>query len=133
LFDELASQAFFQPQGDLRESIPERANDARQKWMKWTRGRDPDADSALLAACGTARGLSRVTELVHYCAGIFKVDATGLSQFDAAPLATEQLDIKLTFQQFDLLAQWRLLHAEPFGGARDMPFLGDCNKIAEVP
>jgi len=51
--------------------------------------------------------------VAQYCAGTFEIDATGLGQFDATRLAAEQLDIKLTFQRFDLLAQRRLLNAKP--------------------
>ena len=133
LFEEFAAEAFFQPKGDLREGIPEGANNARQERMKRTCRSNPDGDPTLLAACGTAGSFSRMTELGHYCAGVCKVDATGLGQFDAAPFATEQLNIQLTFEQFDLLAQWGLLHAEPLSRARDMPFLSDRDKIAKVP
>jgi hypothetical protein len=81
--------------------------------MKRTCGCDPNADSTLLAARSSAGGFGRVTELAQYCAGTFEIDATSLGQFDATRLAAEQLDIKLTFQRFDLLAQWRLLNAKP--------------------
>jgi hypothetical protein len=59
--------------------------------------------------------------------------AARVGQFDAARLATEQLDIKLPFDCPDLLAERRLLHAEALGGPGDVPFLRDCNEIPEVP
>jgi hypothetical protein len=46
--------------------------------------------------------------------------------------AVKQLRIELGLQRLDLLAQGRLLDAQPFGGARDMALLGHGDEIAEV-
>jgi len=82
--------------------------------------------------CSSCR-FSRVAELIQYCAGIFEVDATGVGQLDTARFAAEQLHVEFAFQRLDLLAERRLLHAKPFSGARDVPFLSDRNEISEVP
>ena len=47
--------------------------------------------------------------------------------------AMKQLHTELAFQLADLSAQRRLPHAEPLSGARDMPFLGNSDEIAEMP
>jgi hypothetical protein len=47
-------------------------------------------------------------------------------------LAPEQLDFELGFEGADLLAERRLLDAQPLCRARHMSFLGDGNEIPEM-
>ena len=47
-------------------------------------------------------------------------------------MAAEQLEAELLLQGPDLLAQGRLLHAQAFGGAGEMAFLGHHHEIAQV-
>lgn len=53
-------------------------------------------------------------------------------EFDAMGEAAEQGRPDLTLQILDLLAQSRLSDAEPRRGARDVPFLGDREKVADM-
>jgi hypothetical protein len=57
----------------------------------------------------------------------------GLGQLDAARLSSKQLRIDFAFDRLDQPAQRRLLNVEPFGGSRDVPFLGDRDEIAKMP
>jgi hypothetical protein len=61
-----------------------------------------------------------------------KEDAPGFGQFDTARFSAKELNIKLALNCFDPLAERRLLHAEAFGGSRDMSFLCDGDEIPEV-
>src|SRR5262249_8621906 len=101
--------------------------------MKRTCGRNPHADSALFAARRTPGRFACVVQLCEHGAGIVEEGATGLGQLDTTPFAAEELRVKLAFQRLDLLTEGWLLHAQPLRGARDVPFLGDCNEIPEVP
>jgi hypothetical protein len=56
----------------------------------------------------------------------------GLGQLDTARLAPEQLDLELGLEGTDLLAERRLLDAEPRCRASHMAFLSDGYKIAEM-
>jgi hypothetical protein len=42
------------------------------------------------------------------------------------------LNVKLELDRLDPLAEWRLLHAKPLGGASDVPLLCDGNKLPEM-
>ena len=55
-----------------------------------------------------------------------------LGQLDAARLAAEQLHLQFGFECSDLLAERRLLDAQPLGGAGDVAFLGDRDEVAEM-
>jgi len=71
-------------------------------------------------------------DLPQHRFGFGKQHLAGLRQLDAARLAAEQLHPQLGFERPDLLAQRRLLDAEPVGGARHMPLLGDGDEVAEM-
>jgi hypothetical protein len=64
---------------------------------------------------------------------LFQQQRPGLGQFDASRQSTEQQRSHLLFELTDLLAQRRLLDAESFGGSGEMSFLGDGQKMAEMP
>jgi hypothetical protein len=72
-------------------------------------------------------------ETGKHCARIIEEGTTRVGQSNTARLATKQLHIKLPFDRFDLLTEWRLLHPEALSGSRDVPFLSDRNEIAEMP
>jgi hypothetical protein len=74
-----------------------------------------------------------VVQVTKHCAGIFEESATCVRQLNTPRLAAEELHVKLAFDCLDLSAERWLLHAEPPRGARDVPFLGDSDKIPEVP
>jgi hypothetical protein len=42
------------------------------------------------------------------------------------------LHVELPLQRANLLAERRLLHPQPLGGSRDVPFLSDRDEIAEM-
>jgi hypothetical protein len=64
--------------------------------------------------------------------GVVEEHATSIRQIDSARLSAEQLDIELELYLLDALAEWRLLHAEFFGRAGDVAFLGDREKVPQV-
>ena len=64
---------------------------------------------------------------------LLEQDAAGLRQLDAARLAAEELHVELPLDRLDLLAQGWLLHAEPLGGAGDVPLLRDRDEVPELP
>ena len=64
--------------------------------------------------------------------GVGEQRRSGVGELDAARQATEQLHVELALQRANLLAERRLLHAEPLGRPRDMPFLGDGDEIAKM-
>ena len=75
----------------------------------------------------TARG-----DLGEDAPGVGQQPFARLGELHTARLAAEQLHLQLGFQCPDLLAQRRLLHAEPLGGAGDVAFLGDGDEVAQV-
>ena len=60
-------------------------------------------------------------------------DASGFGQFNTARLAAKELNIKFALDRLDALAERRLLHAEPFGGPRDMSFFSFFCNGDEIP
>jgi len=44
----------------------------------------------------------------------------------------EELHIEFSLHRLDALTEWRLLHAKPLRGPRDVPFLGDSNEVPEM-
>ena len=55
-----------------------------------------------------------------------------LGQLYPSRLAAEQLHLKFGFERPDLLAQRRLLDAEPSRRAGDMALLGDRDEVAKM-
>jgi hypothetical protein len=54
-------------------------------------------------------------------------------EFDAPRLSPEELNPERTLDRADALTERRLLHAQPFRGARDMAFFRDGEKVPEMP
>src|SRR5262249_714604 len=73
-----------------------------------------------------------VLDLAEDRAGVGEQRAAGLGQRDAARQPAEQLDVELALERADLLAERRLLDAEPLGRAGDVALLGDRQAIAQV-
>src|SRR5437762_1216138 len=97
-FDMIAGDALFQREEDQRESIPERANDAGDEWMKSSGSREAHADPALLAPCRPTRRLKHVIKMEEYRASLPEENMTSLGQLNATRLAKKQLYIKCLFQ-----------------------------------
>jgi hypothetical protein len=132
-FDEFVPEPLFQSQSDQRKSFLKRANDARDKWMKRTCRRDPDADSALLAArCASGR-FKCVVELRKDRAGIIEKGAPRIGQLYPTRLSAKELHVEFAFDRLDALTKRRLLHAKPLGGSRDVTFLGNGDEIPKMP
>src|SRR5262245_57013258 len=108
-------------------------NDARDEGMKWRRAREPDGDFPLLAARGAPGRRERMIDVGQDRTGIGEQRRAGVGQLDAARLAAKQLHIELPLQCANLLAERRLLHAEPFRRPRDVLYLGDGDEISKVP
>jgi hypothetical protein len=133
MLHKLEAKRLFQRHGHERKSVPIGADDARHERMKRTRRRDAHGDAALLASrCAPGR-LEGMVETREHFPGVFEEGPAGVGQLDAARFSAEQLDVELALDHLDLLAQWRLLHAEPFGGARDVLFLRDGDEVPEMP
>jgi hypothetical protein len=115
-----------------RKGFPKGANDPWHKGMKQSRRRNAYAQSALLTSSRAAGRFQRAAEMAENCSSILQERASGFGQFNAARLAAKELNIKLAFDRFDPLAERRLLHAKPFGGACDMSFLRDRDEIPEI-
>src|SRR5262245_40759270 len=64
--------------------------------------------------------------------GPIRASGSYLEWIDPARLAAEELDVEPAFDLFDAPTQWWLLHAELFGGTRDVAFLGDRKKVPQV-
>ena len=58
--------------------------------------------------------------------------APGFGHLHPARFATQKLGVQFSFQGLDLLTERRLLNTQAFGGAGDVPFLGDGDEIAEM-
>jgi hypothetical protein len=58
--------------------------------------------------------------------------AASIGEFDATRLAAKQQDVELAFEGADLIAERRLLDAEPFRRRCDEAFLGDGDEVAQV-
>src|SRR5262244_3543585 len=101
--------------------------------MKWTRGHNPDADSALLASRRAPCRIKSMIELSKDRAGMVEEGAPGVGQLDTARLSVKQLHIKFAFDRLDALTERRLLHAKPLRSPGDVPFLGNSDEILQVP
>ena len=93
---------------------------------------DAKRNLALLASRGALHLLGGAFELREDGARIVEHCAAGIGQLDAARLAAEQLHIELALERLDLLAERRLLHAEPLGRPGDVALLGDRDEIAKM-
>ena len=100
--------------------------------MERSRAGEAEGDSPGVAARRPAGRADRVLDLLQDCLRLGKQGVPRLGQFDPARLAAEQLDLQLGFERLDLLAQRRLLNAQPLGGAGDVAFLGDRDEVAEM-
>src|SRR5215467_323978 len=101
--------------------------------MKWTRGHNPDADSALFASRRAPCGFKSMIEPSKHRAGIVEEGTPSVGQLDTARLSAKELHIEFAFDRLDALTEWRLLHAKPLCSPRDVPFLGNSDEILQVP
>ena len=65
-------------------------------------------------------------------AGIAEQGPAGVGEADAARQAVEQLRVELALKRLDLLAERRLADANLGRRPREMPLLGDSQKISDV-
>ena len=135
---DLVAQALFKRQRYKGERRSERADRLRHRGMKRRGWRNSNGEAALFTPRHAARGLACTIEQAKYRMGIFQQRAARLGQFDAARLAMEQLHVELSLQCLDLLAERRLLHAEPLGGPGDMaaprrPQRNSANAVIPLP
>jgi hypothetical protein len=128
----LVAEPLLQGERHQRKGFPKGANNPRHKGMKRSRRRNAYAQSALLTSCRAAGRFPRAVKMAENCSSVLKERATSFGQLNTTRLAAKKLNIKFAFDRFDPLAERRLLHAEPFGGARDMSFFCDCDEIPEM-
>jgi hypothetical protein len=101
--------------------------------MKGACGHNPYADSAFLATRCAPRRFEGPIKLRENRAPMGEKCVTRVGELNAARLAAKKLHIEFAFDRLDALAERRLLHSQPFRGARDVALLGDCNEVAEMP
>ena len=131
--DQFAGAALLQGKRHQRVRFAEGADQPRHERVERGRAGEAEADPARLrrARCGGSRRRACSTRAEDR-PRLGEKGCARLGQLDAARLAAEQLDLELGFERPDLLAERRLLDAEPLGGAGDMAFLGDRDEVAEV-
>src|SRR5262249_40885842 len=103
-----------------------------QQWVKHSRGRNADADAALLASCSSPCGFESLVEIGENCASIVEQCATSFGELNATRLAAKQLDIEFVLNRLNLAPQSWLWNAEPFRGPRDVTFLCNRDKVAKL-
>jgi len=97
------------------------------------RGRhDAHGNAALFAARSTTCRFKCPIILRDSRARSIEENTSGLGQLNATRLAAKKLNAELGFDRFYTLAEWWLLHAEPLGSPRNVPFLGDGHELTEV-
>jgi hypothetical protein len=100
--------------------------------VKWACWRHAHADAASLAARGAPRRFNGVVEGREYRTGIIEKRSPCIGQLDTTRFSAEELNLKFPFERSDLLTERRLLHIKPLCGPGDVPFLSDCDEIAEA-
>ncbi len=71
-------------------------------------------------------------EMSENDARIVEESAARIGQLDPARLAPEQLHVELALEGANLLAERRLLDAQPRGGARDVALFRYGNEVTQV-
>src|SRR5206468_11020372 len=99
----------------------------RHERMKRRRTGETKPDPPGVATGGAADGGNRVRDLPEDRPRLGEQRLPSLGQLDASRLAAEQLHLKLGFERTDLLAQGRLLDAEPRRRTGDMALFGNRN------
>jgi hypothetical protein len=77
-FEQFTAEALFQSHGYQRISFTKRTNGTRHQRMKWTRGHNPDADSAFFAPRRAPCRFKSMIELSKDRAGIVEERAPGI-------------------------------------------------------
>ena len=77
-FEQFPAEALFQSHGYQRIGFTKRTNGTRHQRMKWTRGHNPDADSALFASRRAPCRFKSMIELSKDRAGIVEEGAPGV-------------------------------------------------------
>src|SRR5688500_16944569 len=122
-----------QRHGHPGKSLAKLADHARHQRMKASRARIGDGDSTFLTSRCAPRGLQRAIEESERRTGAIKECSSRVGQLNAARDTTEQLNLGFLLDCLDKAAKRRLLNAEPFRRAGDVPFLGHGDKVAEMP
>ena len=97
------------------------------------RAGEADGEAAVLAARGAARVLDRGVDGGEDLARALEQHLAGGRELDAARGAVEQRLSELGLEAADLLRERRLGDVQAFGGAAEVPLLGDGDEVAQVP
>ena len=73
-----------------------------------------------------------MVEMCQYGPGVQEKGRPRLGQLDAARQSAEQLDIELPFHRADSLTEWRLLHPQTLGRARDVLLFGNGDEVTQM-
>jgi hypothetical protein len=129
----LVAEPLLKGERHQRKGFPKGTNNPWYKGMKRSRRRNAYAQSALLASSRAAGRFLRAMKMAENCSSILQQRVTSFGQLNTTRLAAKELNIEFSLHRFDLLAERRLLHAQPFGGARDVRFLSDRDEIPKMP
>lgn len=100
--------------------------------MKCRRTGKADGEASLLSADIASCRLDRQIDVVQDGPRPLHESTASVRQFDASRQAPEERRADDRLQLGDLLAERRLLDAEPFGGTGHVPLIGNGNGIAQV-
>jgi len=64
---------------------------------------------------------------------VWEDSSPGVGQTNGSTTTIEQFLPQLTFQPFDLRTHTRLGYVKPLGGASEISFLNDSDKVLELP
>src|SRR5205807_3271683 len=130
--DRRRRRGLLEAQRDQRARLAEVTGDARHQRMEGGRAGKPEPEPAGFAACGAAGGKHSVFGALEHDPRFREKGFARRGQLDAAWLPPEQLEFELGFEGANLLAERRLLDAEPRCRASHMTFLCDGNEIPEM-
>jgi hypothetical protein len=114
--------------GMLRGEGPDEPRDERHL----ERGIEADRQPAELAARRPPRPVTRALGLCERAATFLAEDATRVGEPDAARRAEQERDADFALERADLPAERRLRHLQPRGGAAEVQFVRDREKVTHV-
>ena len=123
----VGSVAIVEVQCNVRQLLAHLPNDCRQD-ADCRRRPEADAQRASITACRSPNPINDSVasrdEVVRGAQQFF----ARRGQRDATTGSQEEFNVEITFQSADLLAEWRLRHANSRRRAAKMKFLGDGDK-----
>ena len=123
---------FAQLQLHLRMLFAVGEEGARNLWQQRDGAGQADAQLAAFAALRTLHHVHRNIHPLENVARLFEQHQAGGCELHTAVAAHEQVRADQRFQLPYLLAEWRLRHAQPLGGATEMQRVGHGEEITQM-